>query len=171
MGELTPNIHVRQGLMFMLGAIMVLIVILLLPEKIIAGNIDTPLQTEESREKPSPQDYLDSSQIHVYRDRVVIDVSGIKWATFENTKSMLPFLDEHSNALQIEPVCPEEVSVGDIVSYKSKYSDGIIIHRVVFKGEDDEGIYFIIKGDNNPSNDPGKIRCSQIQRRLIGILY
>ena len=37
--------------------------------------------------------------------------------------------------------------------------------------EDKEGIYFILKGDNNPNVDPGKIRCEQIQRKLIGVLY
>ncbi len=84
---------------------------------------------------------------------------------------MLPYINKDSHALQIEPICPTEVNVGDIVSYESEYADGIIIHRVVHKDTDEQGTYFILRGDNNPSNDPGKIRCEQIQRKLIAIIY
>jgi len=124
-----------------------------------------------NRNKPSPQNYLDETQIKVYKDRVLINAKNIKWAEFTDTKSMLPVINKDSNALQIEPVCPNEVMVGDIISYRSKYASGIIIHRVVYKGTDANGVYYILKGDNNPSSDPGKIRCEQIERKVIGILY
>lgn len=125
----------------------------------------------ETRDKPSPNNYIDEKQIKVYKDRIVIDIENTKWAGFMDTKSMLPIINKDSNGLQIEPKCPEEIKLGDIISYKSKYSKGIIIHRVVHIDQDDEGIYFIMKGDNNPANDPGKIRCNQIERKLIGVLY
>lgn len=126
---------------------------------------------EEARNKPSPMNYFSENQIKVYKDRVLLDAENIQWASFEDTKSMLPIISNESNALQIIPKCPEEIQLGDIVSYVSKYSDGIIIHRVAFIGSDDDGTYFILKGDNNPSSDPGKIRCSQIQRKVVAILY
>ena len=34
-----------------------------------------------------------------------------------------------------------------------------------------EGIYFILKGDNNPEQDPGRVRFKQIKRVLIGVIY
>lgn len=123
------------------------------------------------RDKPMPADYLDDSQIRVYQDRVIINVKNVKWAGFADTKSMLPILGKDSNALQIEPVCPDEIQIGDIVSYRSKYADGIIIHRVIDMNQDSKGVYFVLKGDNNPTPDPGKIRCEQIERKVIGILY
>lgn len=123
------------------------------------------------RDKPSPADYLDDSQIRVYQDHVVINVENVKWAGFADTKSMLPVISKDSNALQIEPICPDEIQIGDIVSYKSKYADGIIIHRVIDMNQDSQGVYFVLKGDNNPTADPGKIRCEQIQRKVIGVLY
>ena len=179
LGALKSSIN-KPLVMYLLGIVTVLIVASILPQNIqaqdITNTIQTPFQTtnpfsEDNREKPSPQNYLDETKIRVYQDRVIIEAENIKWASFTDTKSMLPIIDKDTNALQIEPVCPTEVQVGDIVSYKSEYADGIIIHRVVYKGEDAEGPYFILKGDNNPSNDPGRIRCDQIQRRVIGILY
>jgi hypothetical protein len=139
-------------------------------------DVNTPASglqqtNENSRDKPSPMDYFTESQIKVYKDKVLLDAKDIQWASFEDTKSMLPVISNNSNALQIVPKCPDEIQLGDIISYKSNYADGIIIHRVVFIGSDDDGTYFVLKGDNNPSSDPGKIRCSQIQRKVVAILY
>ena len=84
---------------------------------------------------------------------------------------MDPLLDVGVNALQIKPKDAAEIQVGDVVSYRSSYAEGIIIHRVIRKGTDDEGTYFIVKGDNNSAEDPGRIRFSQIERVLIGVIY
>lgn len=163
--------------MFMLGAFTVILILSLLPTITGASNPfdDQPATIVQNEHDPrdiaSPQNYLNENQIRVYSDRVVIDVANVKWAAFKDTKSMLPVISKDANALQIEPKCPEEIKLGDIVSYESKYAQGIIIHRVVYIGEDNLGPYFILKGDNNPSSDPGKIRCEQIQRRVIGVLY
>jgi hypothetical protein len=126
---------------------------------------------EDERNKPSPNNFFSEDQIKVYKDRVILNAENIQWASFEDTKSMLPVLSNESNALQIVPKCPEEIQLGDIISYVSEYADGIIIHRVVFIGNDDDGTYFVLKGDNNPSSDPGKIRCEQIQRKVVAIIY
>ncbi|MGV8162529.1 MAG: hypothetical protein ACP5N2_04330 [Candidatus Nanoarchaeia archaeon] len=134
------------------------------------GDVNFAEQTQ-TRDKPSPDDYFQESNIKVYKDRVILDAENVQWAAFKDTKSMLPVINKDSNALQIVPKCPEEIKIGDIVSYASVYSEDIIIHRVTYIGNDDEGIYFILKGDNNPSSDPGKIRCSQIQRKVIAIIY
>lgn len=166
--------------MFMLGVLSMILVLLITPT--IAENAQLPNDlsndlsiqspaSETERNKPSPQEYISEEQIKVYNDRVIIQAENIKWAGFTDTKSMLPVLNKDSNALQIEPVCPEEIAVGDIVSYRSDYAEGIIIHRVVYASEDEEGPYFILKGDNNPSNDPGKIRCEQIERKVVAIIY
>jgi hypothetical protein len=137
-------------------------------------NTPTPAltqNTENERNIPSPMNYFSEDQIKVYKDRVILNAENIQWASFEDTKSMLPVLSNETNALQIVPKCPEEIQVGDIVSYVSEYADGIIIHRVAFEGNDDKGVYFVLKGDNNPASDPGKIRCSQIQRKVVAIIY
>jgi len=51
----------------------------------------------------------------------------------------------------------------------SKYSPTTpVIHRVIDKWTDQEGnIYYITKGDNNPTYDPELIRESQVKQRVI----
>lgn len=119
-----------------------------------------------------PQNRVSEDQIYVYPDRVILDVSGVEWASFANTNSMSPFFDEGSNALQIVPKSPVELSVGDIVSYSPSYEPSkYVIHRIVDIGYDENGVYYILKGDNNVSVDPDKVRFEQIDRVLIGIIY
>jgi hypothetical protein len=134
-------------------------------------NTEIPRQTSDERDIPSPMNFFNTNQIKVYQNRVVLDVEDIVWAGFEDTKSMLPVINKDSNALQIVPNCPDDIKVGDIISYRSNYADGIIIHRVIHIDEDNEGIYFVLKGDNNPVSDPGKIRCDQIDRKVVAIIY
>ena len=118
-----------------------------------------------------PKDRIKESQIKVFSDRIIIEINDPQWAKFANTNSMIPFLDEGANAIQISPESENDLQVGDIISYKSSYVEGIVIHRIKEIGSDSEGIYFIAKGDNNLSNDPEKIRFNQIERVLVGIIY
>jgi hypothetical protein len=122
-------------------------------------------------EKPSPSDWIKESAIHVYPDKIVIDVNDPRWASFTDTNSMDPFLDKGANAIEIIPESADQIGIGDIVAYESTKFSGTVIHRVIDKGVDSEGTYFIIKGDNNANADPGKVRFSQIKRVLIAVIY
>jgi len=122
-------------------------------------------------ELASPQDWIPENNIRVEKDKVIIYIEDAQWARFTDTNSMDPVLDDGSNAIQIPPEKPEDIQVGDIVSYKSQYNDGRIIHRVVETGYDKDGWYCIMKGDNNKNADPGKIRFEDIYTVTIGILY
>ena len=84
---------------------------------------------------------------------------------------MDPVLDIGHNAIQIIPKSEDEIKVGDIISYKSEQIEGNVIHRVINIGEDNEGWYATLKGDNLRSPDPGKVRFSQVRRIVIGIIY
>lgn len=84
---------------------------------------------------------------------------------------MDPFLDEGSNGIEIFPDSPEDIKIGDIISYRFNQYDDIIIHRVIEIGEDENGIYYIAKGDNNKYLYSEKIRFDQIRGVLIGIIY
>jgi|SRR3989344_3729855 len=117
----------------------------------------------------APKDRIKESQIHVYEDKVVIDIKNPKWAKFADTGSMKPYFDQGSNAIQIQPSFPEDIQIGDIISYE--HQGNIIIHRVIEIGKDDKGIYYQVKGDNNLSKDPLKVRFSQVRRILVGIIY
>lgn len=138
-------------------------------------DIETPvnniIDSVLNGERPSPADRIKEDQIHVYEDRIVIQVNNAKWAGFTDTNSMDPLLDVESNAIQIVPQSEDEIQVGDIITYQSNLADGRIIHRIILIGNDEKGKYFIAKGDNNPDPDPEKIRFYQIKSILIGVLY
>ena len=135
------------------------------------SDIAKPVGDNTTDEVPSPGDWVAENQIQVYSSQVILDVKNAEWATFTDTHSMEPVLSARSNAIEQVPTSPDQIKVGDIVSYDSEYADGTIIHRVIEKNSDSQGVYFTMKGDNNPFPDPGKIRFSQIRRVVIAIVY
>jgi len=120
-------------------------------------------------ERNSPGDHISESQINVFDDKVELDIQNAVWSRFADTNSMDPFLDEGSNGIEIKPKSMDEIKIGDIISYES--NDGLIIHRVIKKEKDEQGEYLIVKGDNNPVQDPEKVRFSQVKGILVGIIY
>lgn len=82
---------------------------------------------------------------------------------------MDPLIDEDSNAIEILPNSAEEINVGDVISYQTAY--GVIIHRVIEKSEDQEGIYYIMKGDNSPFKDLQKVRFEDVKGVVVAIIY
>ena len=139
-------------------------------------NIEQPVTSTSPNsyftdEVQSPNDWIKEKQIGVYSKNVILDIQDAQWATFTDTHSMEPVLSSRANAIELVPKTVDELKVGDIVSYKSEYAGGTIIHRIIEKSEDDLGVYFILKGDNNQYPDPGKVRFSQIQRVVVAIIY
>lgn len=120
-------------------------------------------------ERSSPSDWLREDQIQVYSDKVILDVSNAAWFHFTDTNSMDPFLDENSNAIVIQPSSPDVIAIGDVITYRSIV--GTIIHRVIEKGEDAEGPYFLVKGDNNTVRDPIKVRFEDIEGVVVAVIY
>ncbi len=125
--------------------------------------------SEGTLERPSPYDWVKEEQIHIYDDKVVIDLEDAQLTEFANTNSMDPLIDENSNGIEIIPESIADIHIGDVVSYKS--GEDIIIHRVVFIGADEQGWYALMKGDNNNVKDPEKVRFEQIERILVGVIY
>jgi len=120
-------------------------------------------------ERDSPGDYIKEWEIHVYPNKVVIDVDQPILAAFADTNSMDPVFDAQHNAIEVVPTRTSDIQVGDIVSYKTDY--GSIIHRIKEIGQDQDGWYAIFQGDNNPVPDPGRIRFNQIQRKVVAFVY
>lgn len=116
----------------------------------------------------APSDIVDSKDIILFEDMVVLRISNASLSSYAPTGSMKPLLDKGANGIRIVPNSPSQIEVGDIISFEK---DGIlIVHRVVEKGNDEEGIYFITKGDNNSYSD-GKVRFNQIKYLTIGVIW
>lgn len=140
------------------------------PEAVVqAANGAQTSRITATLERDSPFDRIKEDQILVYPDRVVIDLKNAEWSTFTDTNSMDPVLDAGTNAIQIVPKSPADIHIGDIASYETEY--GIIIHRVVDIGYDENGWYAVFKGDNNALPDPAKVRFEQIKRVVVALIY
>ncbi len=125
----------------------------------------------QPKEASSPFNHIAKEQIHVFDDKIVIDIKGASWAEFTDTNSMDPVLDAESNSIEVAPVSASDVHVGDIISYKPNDFDGYLVHRVVNINEDEQGWYCTVKGDNLKNPDPVKVRFEQISGVLVGIIY
>ena len=134
-------------------------------------EIEKNTQNAVTMDLPSPSERISRGDILVLDDEVVLKVNNPQWAIFTDTNSMDPVIDDTSKAIEVVPKSADDIKVGDIVAYKSKYKDGIIAHRIVETGYDALGWYARIKGDNNNYIDPGKIRFDQIERVVVAIIY
>jgi len=137
-----------------------------LPEIMVAN--DTLVENNTIINVETPYDRIPEDKIHVYKDRVVLDIPNAKWARFKDTNSMVPVLDIGTNAIQGTPENTRDIHVGDIISFDR--GDDIIIHRVIETGYDSEGWYAITQGDNNSVSD-GKVRFKNITSILLAIIY
>lgn len=134
----------------------------------VTGSVEQPFGMAFSGSVDAPSDYIQEDDIYLYSDKIVINLDSAKISRYADTGSMKPVLDENSNGIKIKPVSEDDINVGDIISYRSGFD--LIVHRVVEKGVDNQGVYFITKGDNNDVTD-GKIRFSDIEYKTVGVLW
>lgn len=125
----------------------------------------------ESYSIHSPSDIISESQIQVYDTKVIITIPGAQWASYTNTKSMEPVLNENSHGIEVIPKSIDEIHVGDIIAYETKYNKIPVVHRVVGIKKDSIGTYFVLKGDNNMKADAEKVRFNQIKYKLVAVIY
>ena len=115
-----------------------------------------------------PSNHVDEENIIIMSDRIILKIPNATLSNYKDTGSMGPFLNSGANGIRIVPSSEEAINVGDIVSYR--VGDFLVVHRVVEKGNDGDGVYFIVQGDNNLISD-GKIRFSDIEYVTVGIIW
>jgi hypothetical protein len=128
---------------------------------------ESPLNGSSS--KPQPGDRVSYENIQTTNHDVDIEIENPVIVAVANTGSMLPTFGENANLIEIVPKSSSELKLGDIASYQN--GNDVIVHRIVELGNDDQGWYAKFKGDNNPFNDPDKVRWSQMKRLVVGIIY
>jgi len=125
----------------------------------------------KGEEKPSPYDRISIDDLYIAYGHIRVDVENAKWRKIYESNSMDPVIDAGSITIEIKPDKIEDIKIGDIVAYIIDDEELAYVHRVVDIGEDDGGVYFITKGDNYRENDLEKVRFSQIEGIVVGILY
>ena len=154
-------------LVFIVGFISCFLVIYSISSSGIEKPLTGSLFSSSASSLNAPGDWVKLDQIQVNDDSIVIRVPNASLSSYAATGSMKPALDSSSNGIRIIPNSPEQINVGDIVTYGSEN----IVHRVIEKGTDSQGAWFLTKGDNNNVDDGEKIRFSDIKYVTIGILY
>ena len=134
-------------------------------------NISQEPFSISAKEIDSPYNRVNEDQVEIYNNKVIINIKNPEYARFTNTNSMDPLLDETANAIEIIPKSEEDIHPGDVVSYKSKVVNSVIIHRIIKISKDEKGTYYTLKGDNNNMPDPEKVRFNQIERVVVAIIY
>lgn len=122
-------------------------------------------------EKNSPSDWIKEEKIHMYPDRIVVGMSHPTFRRIYNTNSMDPLFDETTTTIEIPLSSEDELNIGDIAAYTTEKYDYAVLHRIINISSDEKGKYFILKGDNNKEEDKEKVRFSQIEGVVVGILY
>lgn len=122
-------------------------------------------------EKEGPADRIKDADINVFGESVRIDIKNAKWRRYIDSNSMDPLIDEDAITIEIRPKNANEIKIGDILAYRMEGYGYAFVHRVIEIGDDENGAYFITKGDNYYKEDPDKVRFSQIEGIVVGILY
>ncbi len=122
----------------------------------------------EPEKLQTPFNHISEDKIIIEDNKIIIDLEDYVLSRYTSSQSMVPVLGQGTTGVGFKPKLETDLHVGDIVSFKQ---DGeLIVHRIIEKGVDEQGIYFITKGDNNDVND-GKIRFSQIDSVLVALIY
>ncbi len=128
----------------------------------------------------APSDWISEDDIIVLEDRIILRVVNATLSDYATSGSMRPLFDFGANGIRIVPESEDDINVGDIVSFRFgsqldsfRHQTGrgeLVVHRVVDKGVDGEGVYFVTKGDNGLVDD-GKIRFEDIEYVTIGVIW
>ena len=124
--------------------------------------------SEDNLELNLPSDWVHNDNIFVFDDEIVLKIENATISTYEPTGSMEPVLGTGASGIRIVPRSESQINTGDIISFRQ---DGeLIVHRVIEKGFNDNGVYFITKGDNNGFSDE-KIRFEDIEYVTVGVIW
>jgi len=88
--------------------------------------------------------------------------------------SMRPYSDINITILYWKKQPTDKICVGDVISYKKSCvsnDNSTIHHRIIAENKDENGTYYIAKGDNNPTQDGCKVRPQDIIGIDVGVIY
>ena len=134
-----------------------------------SSNLEVPFATGlVSFDASSPSDWVFDDDIIVFDDYIILRIANATVSNYADSGSMKPVLDLGANGIRVVPANADAIGIGDIVSFR--FGGSLIVHRVVEKGIDSEGVYFITQGDNNVFADD-KIRFEDIEYVTVGVIW
>ena len=136
-----------------------------------SSNLEIPFGTGfivSNYLEKAPSNWLGEEDILILDDKIILKLKGATLSSYTDSGSMNPTLGENTNGIRVVPKSEEDVEIGDIISYR--FAGMLIVHRVIEKAVDENGTYFIVKGDNNLIED-GKIRFKDIEYITVALIY
>jgi signal peptidase I len=112
-------------------------------------------------------------RISSFDNHTTIAIENYQWVYFNEseTNSMYPSITKSSHAIGLRVNESTLIYTGDIISFRVKDMPAAYVHRIIEKGIDDGGEYFITKGDNNNNRDEIKLRRADIINVIVAIVY
>jgi len=133
------------------------------------SNVEIPFATGlVNSDVSAPNDWVDTDDIVVFDDMVILRIPNATLSSYADSGSMKPVFDKGANGIRVVPESADDIDLGDIVSYR--FGKILVVHRVVEKGIDEDGTYFIMKGDNNLLSDE-RVRFEDIEYVTIGVIW
>ena len=159
----------KKEKIYLISLILITIVTLVLIFILIFGKIKEPIPLEQGSK---------ISEIKFLEDKIILDMPGdYNYANVENWSitSMYPTIRQTSILIALKVDKETEINLDDIIifdippKYYYENSTGWL-HRVVKKGTDPEGEYFLTKGDSNRIIDPFKVRRENITHIIVAVV-
>jgi len=106
-------------------------------------------------------------------ESVTINLPGVTPVTLADTNSMDPIADANAKVLVVKPAVESDLHVGDIIGYHCSTCNEteIVMHRITAIAQDAQGVYYTLKGDNNPEPDPDRVRFTRVVTVVVAIVY
>ena len=131
----------------------------------------TPFNIYDNNYNFAPSDKINRSQMSIINNTLMIkNLPNETWiSSIAGTGSMRPTMHKDHHTIQTNPRSPDNIKVGDIITYRK--NESLVIHRVIGVGIDDEGWYAILKGDGNEVEDKLKVRFGMVESKTIMLIY
>src|SRR3989338_681378 len=103
---------------------------------------------------------------------ILLKYRDLQLVKFTDTKSMHPVLSSGHTALYTTNIDPYTLQVGNIIVYNSYFSSISVVHRITeVRPDNEEGVCYVLQGDNNDGPDPGCVKPSQVNGIVVGSLF
>lgn len=121
-----------------------------------------------------PQDWIKFSEVEwigkIYdTDTITMHKESIRISDLNGSGSMRPFFNGKENYVLYIPYNNESLKIGDIIVYNNTKKN--IIHSVCNVLEDDEGVYYVMRGYHNMIADNIKVRTEMIKNIVVGVIF
>jgi signal peptidase I len=103
----------------------------------------------------------------VYPDNIQVDYPGLKYAKV-SSDSMAPLITHDSVVFEKAPESPDDINMGDVISFYEPSVDGTVLHMVVGIIQSDTATFYKTKGVANPEADPWLVPYGNVKGIMVG---